>query len=267
MTSTASADESDAARSLTYEDTKKVLAKLADLEHPIVLIGGQAVNFWASYYEDRRPSLKDTVHASKDIDFAGSQKAVEECARRLGGTPRLATFDDHCPNTGIVLFVDDDNFKHQIDFLGAPAGVEWDDLRQSAIEAQILDENGAVAATFSVMHPVRCLRSRATNVVKLPNYQSEHALNQLRAAIVCAREFLMDLLDDGDVKAVNKLNENIFDIPRWWGRPLYDRYGIDVFDAVVVDDRLPLPFRTKRYPQMQAELERVRAPKKARSDS
>ena len=76
---------------LTYEDTARVLKKLADVEHPIVLVGGQAVNFWASYYQERVPALANGgPYASKDIDFVGGPKAVEECARCLGGRARLS---------------------------------------------------------------------------------------------------------------------------------------------------------------------------------
>jgi hypothetical protein len=33
---------------LAYVDVRPVLAKIADLERELVLVGGQAVNFWAS---------------------------------------------------------------------------------------------------------------------------------------------------------------------------------------------------------------------------
>jgi hypothetical protein len=41
------------------QQTAQVLARLADLKHEIVLVGGQAVNFWANYYEKRVPELAD----------------------------------------------------------------------------------------------------------------------------------------------------------------------------------------------------------------
>ncbi len=36
---------------LSYLDVRPVLAKIADLEREFVLVGGQAVNFWASFYQ------------------------------------------------------------------------------------------------------------------------------------------------------------------------------------------------------------------------
>jgi hypothetical protein len=39
---------------------------------------------------------------------------------------------------------------------------------------------------------------------------------------------------------------------------LYRRHGIDPFDAVFLDDRLPRQFRDTRYPQMVAALREKR---------
>ena len=42
---------------VAYVDIRPVLAKIADLERELVLVGGQAVNFWASFYQRRVPAL------------------------------------------------------------------------------------------------------------------------------------------------------------------------------------------------------------------
>ena len=42
---------------LAYVDVRAILVKVADLARELVLVGGQAVNFWASYYERRVPEL------------------------------------------------------------------------------------------------------------------------------------------------------------------------------------------------------------------
>ena len=77
---------SEIAPPLTYEKTTRVLARLAGAGE-FVLVGGQAVNFWAGMYEHVTPELADNgPYTSKDIDFAGSKEVVKECAVRLGGT-------------------------------------------------------------------------------------------------------------------------------------------------------------------------------------
>ncbi|CAN5917679.1 hypothetical protein BH11MYX2_BH11MYX2_04540 [soil metagenome] len=240
---------------LTYEQASRVLAKLADL--PVVLVGGQAVSFWASYYA-KRVATPATAHTSKDIDFIGSRVAVEESARRLHGTAKVATIDDaNTPNTGVVVFVDEDGYERQIDFLDAVAGVR--DSYYESIEAEIVDERAATVATLHVMDPLTCLKARAHNVAHLPGYQGEHALGQLRAAIACAKEFGRDLLAQ-DPRAALKSNEHVFDIAEYDPGPVvFVRYGIDVLEAVVDDPGLPAKFYSERLPRVRALVERARA--------
>jgi len=244
---------------LTYEQTTRVLARLAGVGD-IVLVGGQAVNFWAGMYEHTTPELADNgPYTSKDIDFAGSKEAVQECAVRLGGRAQLATLDDmNTPSTGLVLFVDEDGYHRQIDFLGMVAGVEDKKLFATSFLATILDENGQAVANFRVMHPEQCLESRLYNVAHL-DYAHAHGLNQLRAAILCAREFARERVDYPTAKDLLRFNNRIISMARWGdGVLVYVRHGIDVMTAIVDADDLPEKFRTLRLPFANADVERAR---------
>jgi hypothetical protein len=42
-------------------------------------------------------------------------------------------------------------------------------------------------------------------------------------------------------------------------RDVYDRHGVDPFQAVLLDPRLPQAFQDKRYPQIAGRLESIRA--------
>lgn len=244
---------------LSYEDTTRlILRKLVGMEHPLVLIGGQAIGFWAQYYLDRSAELAAYApYTSKDVDFCAAPEAVRECARQLGGHARVAGLDDATPNTGTVTFVDSDGYERTIDFIGHPAGLRYRETIETSIEVEIIDAEGA---SFRVLHPVLSLESRAANVATLPGRDSPHALNQLRAAVVCAREFLLDLLAEGEIGGVLALNERVFGLAAYRaGLQVYVQHGIDVFEAAVADEPLPKLFRTTRYPQMKAFVERRRA--------
>lgn len=255
---------------LTYEKTAVILARLADLDEPIVLIGGQAVNFWAEHYLAHVPELATRApYASKDIDFCAAPAAVVACATRLGGKAFLAGLADRrtaqglehmgTPNTGKVTFVDDDGIVREIDFLQQPAGLTWTDTLETSFPATILDQDQRPIASFRVMHPVLSLESRAYNVAYLPGYQTDHARDQLRAAIVCAREFVRDILAGDEVRRALRLNERIYKIARYRAGPLvYVRDGIDVFEGVLVDPALPRMFLDRRYPQMREDVDRQR---------
>jgi hypothetical protein len=183
---------------------------------------------------------------------------VEESARRLHGTAKVTTLDDaNTPNTGVVVFTDDEGYERQIDFLDAVAGVR--ETYYDPVEVEIVDERAAAIATMHVMDPISCLKARAYNVVHLPGYQDEHALGQLRAAILCAKEFIRDLLREDPHQAL-KANEYVFEIASYDPGPVvFVRYGIDVLEAVVDDPGLPEKFYTERWPRVREQAGRARA--------
>lgn len=161
------------------------------------------------------------------------------------------------PNSGQVVFLDDEGTKHVIDFLMHPFGLEADDVMRTSLPVEVLDEAGRpTGARFRVMHPERCLESRVHNVIGLPGYATPASLAQLRATVLCTREFLRDLLGAGRIRPALALSERIFhlchDHPR--GREVYARHGVDPFSAVMPDLRLPSEFNELRYPQMVTRL-------------
>jgi hypothetical protein len=249
---------------LSYLDVRPVLAKLAVLERELVLVGGQAVNFWAAHYENRVPELAiEAPFASKDIDFCGDAQAVRICAERLGGKARIATFDAATPNSGTVAFVDAAGVTRTLDVVSAPFGLERDEVHATAVPVDVLNDAGATTGVrFYVIHPVLSMESRVHNVVGLASsYNTEQGRKQLRASILCAREFLLDVLDgrmdaDDPVRAVVKLNERVFRFATRDrdAKELYRAHGVDSADAIVVDDRLPIAFLSKRLTQMRIEL-------------
>jgi hypothetical protein len=224
-----------------------------------VLVGGQAVNFWATYFADRLHELAaHAPYASKDIDFLGGAPAVRACAERLGGIARVATFDDMgTPSTGTVVYVDDD-IERTLDFLGVVAGCDSDEIYETAIPVELTPPTGA-AVTFRVMHPRLVLRSRAYNVAYIPGYATPHSLNQLRAAIPCARAFALEAFATAPRKTLT-YNNDIFRLASYRAGPLvFVRHGIDVLEALAMSDTLPASFFSERLPRGRAFVDRRRA--------
>jgi hypothetical protein len=111
------------------------------------------------------------------------------------------------------------------------------------------------------MHPERCMESRVHNST-LADKQTDLAWIQLRASILCARAFSQLLLDErggAAVRDVLNLNERVFRFAQSdrSARIALDR-DIEVFDAVLDDERLPGRFRTVRLPQMQDQIQTLR---------
>jgi hypothetical protein len=240
---------------LSLEQAAQLLARIAPLDDAI-LIGGQAVNFWATQYLARVPELLERgPYASKDIDLCADLDFVKKCARRLGDNAkaRIAGLDDVPINLGAVRFVDGDGFERQIDFLGEPAGVPLAELVERAANVTLVVDGKDVR--FRVMHQLHSLRSRAYNVAYIDGYQSEHGLNQLRAAIICARQYVADLIADQEFVRARNANEDIFNIARWKSGPrVFAQHGIEILKALVIDPALDPKFVTKRYPVMLGQI-------------
>ena len=247
---------------LAPEEVRRILRELAPLseDRRIILVGGQAVAFWAVFFELTTPPAELELFTSKDIDFEGAARSARKAGELLHGDVRIPTLDDHTPNTGVVVFKDSDGEVREADFISAPYGLDGRDVRDSAVKLNVSNADQSEVLVW-VMHPERCMESRVYNVVGL-RQTGRIAMDQLRRSVVCAREFSRFLLDDQGVpqpervRAVLRLNERIY------RKCLRDRVfrqvvldlEVDPFDAVLVDDRLPERFREKRFPQMVEQL-------------
>jgi hypothetical protein len=249
---------------LRSEEVRRVISVLAPLtrETEIVLVGGQALAFWSARFAEGSGEI--SVVASKDIDFEGSADAARIAATLLDARLMIPSPREPSPITGVVTFTDADGFDRTLDFIGAPRGLDAEDVRETAVRADLGRQD--TQTSFWVMHPERCMESRIYNTIELQRVDPL-GLDQLRVSVPIARCWSEAILDDDaldsdqGVRAVLNLNERIFEKcsdDRCF-RAVYERHGIDPFHAVLQDPRLPQAFQDKRYPQMVNRLERIRA--------
>jgi hypothetical protein len=142
---------------LSDAEVVRILRLLAPViaDRQVVMVGGQAVSLWAGrLLVDVTSTVLANPLASKDLDFESGVDAVRRAAALLGGVPRIASWDDHTSNTGVVLFDDGDGIKRRIDFLLAPYGLDAADVRKTAIQLSVgVDPK----VSLWVMHPERCM--------------------------------------------------------------------------------------------------------------
>lgn len=251
---------------LRSEEVRRVIGVLAPLtqETDIVLVGGQALAFWSARLVD--PSGEISVVASRDIDFEGSADAARTAATLLDARLMIPSSREPSPITGVVTFTDAEGFDRTLDFIGAPGGLDAEDVRETAVRVE-LDAPAVepVEASLWIMHPERCMESRVYNTIELQRVDPL-GLDQLRVSVPIARRWSEAILDDAaldpdrGVRAVLSLNERIFEkcCEDRCFRVVFDRHGIDPFQAVLLDPRLPEAFQDKRYPQMVRRIEGVR---------
>jgi hypothetical protein len=266
VTTNGSTRPSSAVAAVDHAATLELLHRLGAAGNEVVVVGGQAVIYWTARYRSSNPMLAESgPSASKDIDLLGGRESVRACAAVLQGQSLYPSPNDPTPSSGKVVYVDAANERRELDFLHSLYGLDAkDDVRRHSRTVEV--DRGTDIVRFRVMHPFHCLKCRVSNVAGL-GYRKPHALNQLRASIVCMREFLRQELIPVSQRAVMSWNERVFELSRSsiHARDVYLDFGIEVFDAVLSDDsRLPPKFLERRYPQMEAIIDARRSRAKTR---
>ena len=238
------------------------------------IIGGQATNVWAWFYQDKEPDLRLTGPlTSEDIDYFGSQEAAGMVAEALGGKLLLPLRDDHTPSTAQIVTT----IKGKpliIDFLGAVLGIGDRELRRgvSILEVAGEIEGRSTTVLIKLLHPVLCLKSRMINMLHPATRRTDRvARTQAEASLVIVRRYIDDTLDDDDGW---KEARNCFATLYWYLRS--DEYvkiadvqlGIDVLEiirAFVADERIDPRYRELQLKRMIANIERRRVSRRERN--
>lgn len=252
---------------MTDSDTPLAFEEAFELLGPalpgdeIVLVGGQAVNFWLSYYRERDPSLVNLgVVTSDDVDFFGMSDAAARMASAIAGsTLKTASFDDAGPNTAVVTFPDRSGKERIIDFLHTVHGIKNDKhIRRTAVPVELKDQNGdPTDIILYILHPVLCLVSRVNNTHTFARYQTPRAQRQLRAAIACAKGFLSELCDAGQIREAHRSIRIIGTLARGPAASgVYQRFGLDVFDAIPLHPALGSDCLEKNIPLLRRKAGR-----------
>ncbi|WP_316168910.1 MULTISPECIES: hypothetical protein [unclassified Bradyrhizobium] len=235
------------------------------------MVGGQATNFWAWYFQDLEPELKLAgPFTSEDIDYFGTVSVARSLAEATQGKLLVATLDDHTPNTAIVeTTINGKPIK--IDFLNGVLGVKNAELTRGVVDIQAGGESGgkAVGAIIRLMHPVACLKSRVANILHPATRRTDKiSKNQLRAAFVVVRRYIQDCLAEGDRKEAQACISALFEYARSdrYGRTMDIELGLDVLDILrplMADDRLDARYRKHQIKQMISGIERRRRSRKS----
>lgn len=149
-----------------FPELLKAFDPLLD-DHNAAIVGGQALNIWATHYYDQAPEelARSAPYTSKDIDYYGNRNAAEALANALQGDVDFPSPDDHTPNTAVAI-VDLNGRRREIDFLGDLAGVPE---RVMSGNLATVDRTWPVDddadARVRLLHPLPILMSRAGNIV------------------------------------------------------------------------------------------------------
>ncbi len=168
---------------------------------PLVLIGGQAVNYWAELYSVEEPGLaKWQPFTSEDIDFQGSREDVRAVASLLGSVAIFPRPVEMTALVGMVPFKRGD-IKSQIEVVSSVPGVPAKLLQETALEATW--ENHLIR----VIDPISLLCAKAHLALKVPQ-EGRRDADHLAIMVLCVRAFLRGALhkvEGGSLPARNWL--------------------------------------------------------------
>jgi hypothetical protein len=205
------------------------ILRLAGID--MILVGGQALAFWAAYYRTPAP----TIAITKDVDLLGTKADVERLAR---GLDAKAVFPHKIATTMLVGQVLKDLPGGDYINIDVMFRVYGDIATEAIVSRAVLAENPA--GRFRVMHPIDVLQGRLENVYGLSSKQDEHGVAQLRLAIDIARAFLGDIASQETAGADDSARPVVLrHLARLEtlalsdaGRKVAKRYGLHVADAI-----------------------------------
>ena len=223
------------------------------------IVGGQALNLWAERYSHAPELALYGPYTSKDLDYFGHRDAAMKLAERLGGRVMIPSSDDATPQSAIVV-AEVAGEEIRIDFLKHVKGVKVKALTESAVEllVPVHTAEGPGQLALPVMHPLHCLQSRIANVVELGR-GDDVAARQLSAAPIVVREYISEMLDEGDQDEATRTLQRLFEHLRSdiAGRVAHRHTGNDpaaIIDHFADDERLDARYRKHNIRAMQRVL-------------
>lgn len=235
--------------------TPRELSQLLDsIEQDVVLVAGQALAFWASYF-GLQPTGALAAGVTMDIDFLGSRESAQRHHEALQAhfkqKARIAVpqLGDVTPNSAIIIVEDLNGRKEPIiiDYLWALHGYKENDttrLHAFAVEAEVHSRH------VRVMHPYDCLKSRLHNVIGLPSKRNDLGFAQLRLAVQVVKARLDEICREGGQRESGfQLAERVISLAvSRDGLQVWKEHAIDLMEAVPAD-ALAGKFRSERWPR------------------
>ena len=236
---------------LSPEDLRAIL-KVCSTDG--VLVGGQALSFWANHFAVRRPPALEPA-VSADADFIADGELARRLARALGWKSWVPGLDDATFQTGKVTQKLADGSVKQVDLLASVAGLATESVVRRALEMEVPE-----IGRLRVMNPIDVLDSRIQNLALIPAKRTPAGVAQAKLAIDVARAFVSAEIDErGERKALQWLERIAAIAVDERALGVFVRYEIDPLLAVPLEGfRMTTALHTQRWPQLVARVARKR---------
>ena len=232
---------------------KEVDTILGQAGHTL-LVGGQALAFWANYYEIK-PIGELSMKITSDVDFLGTAADAKRLGAAMGWKVWLATMDDagsgqaakvtkRLPGGGVK----------QVDYLSAIVGLDSVRIQARAVEARL-----PAGPTVRILHPLDVLESRLRNLQTLPDKRNPQGIAQAHLALEVVARFISALIDRDDQRTALDAVERVARIALDKGLVgVLVQCGVDPLTAVPATRITSPEFQANRWPQVQRLVAEVR---------
>lgn len=154
---------------------------------PYVLVGGQAVNYWAERYLASEPELQRLIpFTSEDIDFRGNREDVRRIADQLKQTPVYPPKVMMTALAGAIPFHIGE-FKSNVEVVRVVPGVSLKAIDSLAIEAEWAGRQ------IRVLDPISLLIGKVELALTIPQAKRRDE-EHVRMLVPCVRGFLREFL-------------------------------------------------------------------------
>jgi hypothetical protein len=245
---------------LTPEEVDAILGQAGNT----LLVGGQALAFWANYYQVE-PVGQLSTKITSDADFIGTAVDARRLGKATGWKVWLATLDDvGSGQTAKVTKLLPGGGVKQVDFLSGIVGLDSARIQARAVEVKL-----PAGVALRVLHPLDVLESRLRNLQALMDKRNAIGVAQAQLAIEVVGRFIAALLDDADQRTALDAAERVIKIALDKGLvAVAVDYGIDPLLAIPSARFNSREFQTRRWPQAQhlvVEARRKYARRKAKA--
>lgn len=134
-------------------------ARLLATKEPVLLVGGQAVNLWALYYQDRTADLAPFV--SRDADVLGDRETLVELGKLAGAKPQFFPRKPPSNEIGVVIASDASGGAMLIEVLRYVRGPTNEQLKDP-VYTMMLGET-----PVRVPGPIALLQAKLANLAEI----------------------------------------------------------------------------------------------------
>lgn len=218
----------------------------------MILVGGQALSFWLSFYKIDLPTQ---AIVTADVDFLGSFKDAKLISQLVSGILVVPPKEARTAIVAQIRLPTSDPTKsknidviHQL-FMTGGLRKSVDFTKAVTRRATLVDYEKR--KQFLIMHPLDVLISRVVNAAGLYEEKGPHVVTQAQWAIeLIAKALLAGKLP---TQRIGSVITEIYRLANGSaGRALYKEHGIEVMNAA------PLDQLVRRYPELENQISRVK---------